>query len=100
MAVNVEFEKVIETAGDIRSRNSKMTQTLEEMQTAIRGLGDAYISEDADVVLREINALKAVIDTYRDDIEGYAKFLEGTVAPMYRGVQKTLVGNAETLLKK
>jgi len=100
MAVNIEFEKVLEAAGDIRSRNSKMTQTLEDTQTAIKSLGDTYISDDADVVLRQINALKAVIDTYREDIEGYAKFLEGTVDPMYKGIQKTLVGNAETLLTK
>lgn len=91
--IKITFEEVRGKTKQIRSHNEKLTDTLQQIKSAINALEAEWTSDTSDTIRSKITAMQPKFDTYREVIESYAKFLDNTVAK-YESTEGTLQSNA------
>ena len=91
--MTITFEEVRAKAQQIRSHNTKLTDYLQQIKSAINALEADWTSDTSDTIRSKITGMQPKFDSYKEVIESYAKFLDNTVA-QYENTEGTLNANA------
>ena len=91
--IRITFSEMRQKSQQIRAHNEKLTDTLNEIKSAINALEADWTSDTSDTIRSKITGMQPKFDSYREVIESYAKFLDNTVA-QYENTEGTLQSNA------
>lgn len=91
--IRITFSEMRQKSQQIRAHNEKLTDTLNEIKSAINALEADWTSDTSDTIRSKITGMQPKFDSYKEVIESYAKFLDNTVA-QYENTEGTLQSNA------
>ena len=90
MAIKVNTDLVVQTAGNIENLNKKLKEQLTECQTTIKNLSNVWEGEAATATISSFDEFAAkYFQNYYDIIDQYVKFLRSEVAEGYNVVETT-----------
>ena len=92
--LNVELSELTACAGNIRKANQKMSNSLENIRSRIKGLAGSWESNAATTTRNNFNkTAERFFDDYKKKVDNYAIFLDNTVET-YSKTEKKLDDNA------
>ena len=74
--VTISTDRLVGTAGTLRTLNSKMTAKLEAITAQINNLSTSWESEASQEIVTEFKKLMPKFEEYRKSVESYARFLD------------------------
>lgn len=77
--IKISLEEVTQTAATIRTLNSSMTATLENIKKEMNNLSATWQSEAGEEIRARFNTMSSSFEDYRKKVEAYATFLDDTV---------------------
>ncbi len=92
--ISIALEEVSQTASTIRTLNTSMNTTLENIKTEMNNLQNSWQSRAGDNIRQRFNTMSASFEEYRKIIESYATFLDDTVTT-YKSTEDSINANAD-----
>ena len=77
--INISLAEVSATAASIRSTNSNLANTLQQIKTQMNNLQNSWQSDAGNTIRERMNAMQPRFEQYREVVESYSKFLDQTV---------------------
>ncbi|MBO0961674.1 WXG100 family type VII secretion target [Neobacillus sp. MM2021_6] len=91
--VKISLGEVSKTASQIRNLNNNLYVRLQDIKKEMNALSQTWNSDASNTIRANFNAFSARFDNYRDVVESYAKFLDGTVTN-YDATEAAINNNA------
>ena len=95
--IRITYEEVKSKANEIRSWNTALDKTLQDIKSAINGLEADWTSDASDTIRAKISGMQPKFDSYKEVIESYAKFLDSAVQ-QYENTENSLNSNANQFI--
>ena len=92
--ISISLEEVSQTANTIRTLNTSMNTTLENIKTEINNLQNTWQSRGGDNIRNRFNTMSASFEEYRKIVDSYAMFLDDTVST-YKSTEDSINANAD-----
>lgn len=93
--ISISLEEVSSTASSISTRNTRLTQLLEDIGNKVMALESTWQSEGGEEIRTAMTKFKPTFETYKKYMDEYVKFLNDTVAA-YEGTEKQIKSNASS----
>jgi len=91
--IKISLDEVTQTASSIRTLNTSMTTTLENIKKEINNLSATWQSDAGETIRSRFNTMSTSFEEYRKVVDSYAQFLDDTVAT-YEGTENSINANA------
>lgn len=92
--IKISLDEVSQTATTIRTLNTSMNNTLENVKSEINGLTATWQSEAGENIVSRFNAMSTVFEDYKKIVDSYAAFLDDTVTT-YESTENSINANAD-----
>jgi WXG100 family type VII secretion target len=92
--IKIGLDEVSQTASTIRTLNTSMNATLENIKKEINNLSSTWQSDAGENIRARFNTMSASFEEYRKVVESYATFLDDTVST-YTTTENTINANAD-----
>lgn len=94
--MKISFQQLTDTAGKIRSINTKLKELLQSFSTSVTDLQNTWESDAGEHTKTAIDNLKPRFDDYYNVLESYAQHLDDT-ADSFKTNEGTLSKNADNM---
>lgn len=91
--IYIDPEILTKTAGEVRTINDSMYETLAQIKKNMNDLNSSYDSESGREIIAAMNAMQGRFDDYKAVVDSYATFLDQT-ADSFRSNEQALTSNA------
>ena len=92
--IKVSLDEVTQTASTIRTLNTSMNTTLENIKKEINNLASSWQSDAGETIRSRFNTMSTSFEEYRKIVDSYAQFLDDTVAT-YESTENSINANAD-----
>lgn len=92
--IKISLDEVSQTAATIRTLNTSMMTTLDNVKKEINALSATWKSDAGDNIRTRFNTMSASFEEYRKIVDSYATFLDDTVNT-YETTENTINANAD-----
>lgn len=92
--IKISLTEVTQTASTIRTLNTSMNTTLENIKKEINSLSSTWQSDAGENIRARFNTMSATFEEYRKIVESYATFLDDTV-DTYSTAESSINSNAD-----
>lgn len=92
--IKISLDEVSSTAASIRTLNTSMNTTLENIKQEMNNLASTWQSDAGETIRSRFNTMSASFEEYKKIVDSYATFLDDTVST-YETTENTINSNAD-----